>query len=95
MVWGVLVLMEGFDRVAAAQAAGLTVLVFIVAVVLHNVIYGIAGVEEAFFFIVATLISPVVLLAAIIRFFLPARDRPAPDDGPPVTRPPSAASPAH
>ena len=95
MVWGAVVLMDGFDRLAAASTAGLAVLGFIVAVVLHNVIYGITGVEEAFFFTLATLVSPVVLLAAIIRFFLPAHHGPTRDDGPPARRPPSTASHAH
>lgn len=45
---------------------GLIILSWVLAVVLHNVVSGVLGVEEALFFIIAVLVIPVYLVVAII-----------------------------
>jgi len=48
-----------------AKNLGIIILSFIVAVVLHNLIYGIFGIEEAFFFILAVFVIPVYFLISV------------------------------
>lgn len=38
---------------------------WVVAVVLHNVVYGLIGIEEAFFFIVAIFVIPIYVLVVL------------------------------
>lgn len=53
--------------VIAAESIGL----FVVAVLLHNVIYGLFEVEEPVFFTLALVISPALFLGALVAAFLP------------------------
>ena len=39
---------------------------WILAVVLHNAVYGLAGFEEPFFFLIAVLVIPAYLIASIV-----------------------------
>jgi hypothetical protein len=44
----------------------LAILLDFIAIILHNAIYGIFGLEEAFFFIIAVLIIPIYLIISAI-----------------------------
>ena len=44
----------------------IVVVVFVVSVLLHNFIYGLFGIEEAFFFIIAVFVIPIYLIVSII-----------------------------
>ena len=48
------------------RRVGLIILGWFAAVILHNAIYGIFGVEEAVFFIVAVFILPIYFIIALI-----------------------------
>lgn len=39
---------------------------FIVSAVLHNVVYAITGIEEAFFFIIAVIVIPLYFIVSLI-----------------------------
>ncbi|MFC1511213.1 hypothetical protein ACFL5U_02360 [Candidatus Margulisiibacteriota bacterium] len=45
-----------------------SILLFLVSVLLHNLIYGLFGVEEAFFFIIAVFVCPVGFLVGVVGF---------------------------
>ncbi len=45
---------------------GISVGVFIISVFLHNALYGLFGVEEAVFFIIAVIVSPLALAVGLI-----------------------------
>lgn len=71
LVRGALFLMQHMRRQAALRFFAATVGGIVLAIVLHNVVYAITGVEEAFFFLLALLVGPVALVAAVIRLFRP------------------------
>lgn len=71
MVRGALFFMEHLDRQAALKLVGATLAGIVLAIILHNVVSAITGVEEAFFFLMALLVGPVALTAALIRAFRP------------------------
>ncbi|HEX6031915.1 MAG TPA: hypothetical protein VFY90_10830 [Tepidiformaceae bacterium] len=62
-----LVVIEELGSRQALALAGLTLVGGVLAVVLHNLIYGLFGVEEGVFFILAIFVAPPVLVAALIR----------------------------
>lgn len=45
---------------------GASAIVFFVSVLLHNLIYGLFGIEESFFFFVATIICPLGFLIGTV-----------------------------
>jgi len=45
---------------------GLIVLAFILSVILHNAIYGLTGVEEAVFFLLAVIVIPIYFIISVI-----------------------------
>ncbi len=71
MVRGALYLMDHVGRQVAAMTIVVTVAGIVLAIVLHNVVYALTGVEEAFFFVLALFVGPVALIAAFIRLFRP------------------------
>lgn len=73
MVRGALLVMAHATRQVALQLLVATIFGIVVAIVLHNVVYAMTGVEEGVFFLSALLVGPVVLVAAIIRAFRPYR----------------------
>lgn len=76
MVRGALYFIEHLGRQAALKLVGATIAGIVLAIVLHNVFYAITGIEEAFFFLLALLVGPVALVAAVVRIFRPYRPLP-------------------
>lgn len=74
---GAIVLVRGalyllpLGRRQAVMVIIATVAGIALAIVLHNVIYAVTGAEEGFFFLLALLVGPVVLVAAFVRVFRP------------------------
>lgn len=84
IVKGMLVIMGELGSREALVAAALSIPIALVAVVLHNVVAVVTGFEEGFFFMVALVGAPLLLIAGIIRAFRPAgpRHRAAPPPAP-------------
>jgi translocator protein len=49
---------------------GIIIIAWVVSVILHNAFYAIFGIEEAIFFLIATVILPVYLTASLIYTFI-------------------------
>ena len=87
-VRGILRAFRRLNRRSALFVALGAFLAIPVAAVLHNVVYGITGEEEAFCFFVALFVAPVVLIAALVRAVVAgSRGAPpaTPHGGAPVT----------
>ena len=68
-------LLRGFSRERCLAVAAGALGLFVISVLLHNVIYGLFEVEEAFFFILATIVSPLLFIAALIGVAIPRAGR--------------------
>lgn len=70
LVRGALYLLR-LDRNHAAMLVVATIAGIVLAILLHNLVYAVTGVEEGFFFLLALLVGPVVLVAAVVRLIHP------------------------